>query len=104
MNGRYSIVVQKDSSPDRFSAGGLINQEIVPGKCRVIDVTLTENLWVIDDVVVIAYGTKKRFDMIGSVSKLKSDEMSLMQGGRFENSLCRLASVYVVNDGMPGSN
>lgn len=42
---------------------------------------------VIDDVVVIAYGTKKRRDMIGSVSKIKSEEMSLMQGGRFENSL-----------------
>ena len=96
MNGRYSIVVQKDSSPD--------NQEIVPGKRRVIDVTLTENSVVIDDVVVIAYGTKKRRDMIGSVSKIKSDEMSLMQGGRFENSLQGLASgVQVVNDGMPGS-
>lgn len=83
---------------------GFDNQEIVPGKRRVIDVTLTENSVVIDDVVVIAYGTKKRRDMIGSVSKIKSDEMSLMQGGRFENSLQGLASgVQVVNDGMPGS-
>ena len=104
MNGRYSIVVQKDSSPLRFSYMGFDNQEIVPGKRRVIDVTLTENSVVIDDVVVIAYGTKKRRDMIGSVSKIKSDEMSLMQGGRFENSLQGLASgVQVVNDGMPGS-
>lgn len=104
MNGRYSIVIQKDSSPLRFSYMGFDNQEIVPGKRRVIDVTLTENSVVIDDVVVIAYGTKKRRDMIGSVSKIKSDEMSLMQGGRFENSLQGLASgVQVVNDGMPGS-
>ena len=104
MNGRYSIVVQKDSSPLRFSYMGFDNQEIVPGKRRVIDVTLTENSVVIDDVVVIAYGTKKRRDMIGSVSKIKSDEMSLMQGGRFENSFQGLASgVQVVNDGMPGS-
>lgn len=104
MNGRYSIVVQKDSSPLRFSYMGFDNQDIVPGKRRVIDVTLTENSVVIDDVVVIAYGTKKRRDMIGSVSKIKSDEMSLMQGGRFENSLQGLASgVQVVNDGMPGS-
>ena len=104
MNGRYSIVVQKDSSPLRFSYMGFDNQEIVPGKRRVIDVTLTENSVVIDDVVVIAYGTKKRRDMIGSVAKIKSDEMSLMQGGRFENSLQGLASgVQVVNDGMPGS-
>ena len=57
MNGRYSIVVQKDSSPLRFSYMGFDNQEIVPGKRRVIDVTLTENSVVIDDVVVIAYGT-----------------------------------------------
>ena len=104
MNGRYSIVVQKDSSPLRFSYMGFDNQEIVPGKRRVIDVTLTENSVVIDDVVVIAYGTKKRRELIGSVSKIKSDEMSLMQGGRFENSLQGLASgVQVVNDGMPGS-
>ena len=67
-------------------------------------VTVDRNSVVIDDVVVIAYGTKKRRDMIGSVSKIKSDEMSLMQGGRFENSLQGLASgVQVVNDGMPGS-
>ncbi|MDE6988286.1 MAG: SusC/RagA family TonB-linked outer membrane protein, partial [Bacteroides acidifaciens] len=104
MNGRYSIVVQKDSSPLRFSYMGFDNKEIVPGKNRVVDVILTENSVVIDDVVVIAYGTKKRRDMIGSVSKIKSDEMSLMQGGRFENSLQGLASgVQVVNDGMPGS-
>lgn len=104
MNGRYSIAVQKESSPLRFSYMGFDNQEIIPGKRRVIDVVLTESSVVIDDVVVIAYGTKKRRDMIGSVSKIKSDEMSLMQGGRFENSLQGLASgVQVVNDGMPGS-
>ena len=104
MNGRYSIAVQKESSSLRFSYMGFDNQEIVPGKRRVIDVILTENSVVIDDVVVIAYGTKKRRDMIGSVSKIKSEEMSLMQGGRFENSLQGLASgVQVVNDGMPGS-
>lgn len=104
MNGRYSIAVQKESSSLRFSYMGFDNQEIVPGKRRVIDVILMENSVVIDDVVVIAYGTKKRRDMIGSVSKIKSEEMSLMQGGRFENSLQGLASgVQVVNDGMPGS-
>ena len=84
MNGRYSIVVQKDSSPLRFSYMGFDNQEIVPGKRRVIDVTLTENSVVIDDVVVIAYGTKKRRDMIGSVSfimnvEFKSSLFSLLR-------------------------
>ena len=48
---------------------GLIIRKLFGGKRRVIDVTLTENSVVIDDVVVIAYGTKKRRDMIGSVSK-----------------------------------
>ena len=38
MNGRYSIAVQKESSSLRFSYMGFDNQEIVPGKRRVIDV------------------------------------------------------------------
>ena len=35
MNGRYSIVVQKDSSPLRFSYMGFDNQEIVERSCEI---------------------------------------------------------------------
>ena len=104
INGQYSIGVSNTATPLRFSYIGYDEQEIVPGETRVLNIVMKESSVMVDDVIVIAYGTKKRRDMIGSVSKIKSEEMPLMQGGRFENSLQGLASgIQVVNDGMPGS-
>ena len=54
--------------------------------------------------MVIAYGTKKKRDVIGSVTKVKSDDLVLSTGGRFENALQgKAAGVQIVNDGIAGN-
>ena len=43
----------------------------IAGKTR-LDVTLQEDTQVIDDVTIVAYGAKRKQDLVGSVSKVSS--------------------------------
>jgi len=56
-----------------FSAVGYAKQEITVGSKTVINVTMTEDLQQLNEVVVVGYGTQKRKDLTGSISSVKGD-------------------------------
>ena len=49
-------------------------QEIKPGSENTLDVKLKEDSKVLDEVVVVGYGTARRKDLAGSVSSLKMED------------------------------
>lgn len=104
LDGNYVIKLSNEKSHLIFKYMGYTDQVVNPTGRTTIHISMAEDAVMLEETVVIAYGTKKRRDMIGSVAKIKSGEMVNMQGGRFENALQgRAAGVQVVNDGMPGS-
>lgn len=76
----------------------------VKGKTQ-IDVTLQEDAAMMEDVVVVGYGTMKKRDLSGSVSQIKSDD--LMKGGAADVAhglQGKIAGVQVQqSDGSPGA-
>jgi len=76
----------------------------IRGKER-IDVTLLEDTQVMEEVVVVGYGTMKKRDLSGSISQIKSEE--LLQGGQTNVAMGlqgKIAGVDVKqSDGAPGS-
>lgn len=71
-----------------------------------MDVTLEEATELLDDVVVIGYGTVKKDDATGSVSAIKPDELSKGITTSAQDMLAgKVAGVSVTsNDGAPGSS
>jgi TonB-dependent SusC/RagA subfamily outer membrane receptor len=74
-NGRYSITVTGNDAVLVYSFLGFAPQEIKVGARAVIDVTLKESVKIIDEVVVVGYGTQKKRDLTGAVSSVKVAEM-----------------------------
>lgn len=76
-DGKYSIApkdVQKDIL--QFSFIGFDTKEIQISGESVINVKLTSSTLQIDEVVAVGYGTVKKRDLTGSVSSVKSDEIT----------------------------
>jgi|WetSurSiteA1Bulk_404760.scaffolds.fasta_scaffold05009_2 TonB-dependent starch-binding outer membrane protein SusC len=76
-NGNYQINVENpDNAILEFSFVGFVTEEYPAGNESIIDVTLDEDVTTLDELVVIGYGTVKKRDLTGSVSSIKSSEIT----------------------------
>jgi len=105
INGKYSI----KASPKQvlvFSFIGMNSQEIaVPADSKVLDVVLAENAVLMQEVVVVGYGTQKKSVTTGSIGGVKSKDIEKIPNGRIEQALQgRVSGVTIAaNSGQPGS-
>ncbi len=69
-----------------------------------IQISLTPLNNELNEVLVVAYGTQERRDVIGAVSKTKLDDVKAIPGGSFESQLQgKIAGVQITtNTGVPG--
>ncbi|WP_166963813.1 SusC/RagA family TonB-linked outer membrane protein [Yeosuana marina] len=75
-DGNYSIKVNNNSAVLVFSYVGYITKEISVESQSVINVILEVDASALDEVVVVGYGTTKKSDITGSVSSVKSEELT----------------------------
>ncbi len=87
-----------------FSYVGYQDQEIIVGNKTAINVLLVISQKILDDVVVIGYGTQKKKNVTGAVSRLKNDNFNERAITRVDQALVgQLAGVTVKqNTGIPG--
>ncbi|MFK7951146.1 MAG: SusC/RagA family TonB-linked outer membrane protein [Saprospiraceae bacterium] len=104
-DGTYSIQVPNGETVLVFSYIGLKPQEILVGTQTSITVVLKENSSVLDEVIVVGYGTQKRSNISGSVGVVTAEEITEAPILRVEQALQgRAAGVQVAqNSGAPGS-
>ncbi|MDR0699791.1 MAG: TonB-dependent receptor [Tannerella sp.] len=67
LDGKYVIHVS-EGAVLLISYIGYVSQEVTVGNQRVINVTLDEDIRIMDEVVVIGYGTVKRANLTGAIS------------------------------------
>ena len=82
-------------------------EQTVPVNGRsAIDFVMVEDAQVLEDVVVVAYGTQKREAVTGSVSSVKGETLASAPVTSVENALSgKLAGVAIsANSGQPGAN
>jgi TonB-linked SusC/RagA family outer membrane protein len=104
INGKYTLNA-RSSDVLVFSMVGYLNKEVPVNNQSVINVQLSEDNRLLNEVVVVGYGTQKRKDITGSVATVKAsdfkdqpidDPISALQG--------RIAGVNVVeSSGQPGA-
>jgi len=104
-DGNYSIVVI-DNATLVFSYLGFITKEVAVSGQSNVNVSLEEDVNALEEVVVVGYGTTKKSDITGSVSSVKSEELSAFPVLSAEQALQgRAAGVAVQsnNGGEPGA-
>lgn len=107
VNGNYSLKVN-DASKDVlvFSYVGMTSQEVKVDGRNVVNVTLKVDSKVLDEVVVVGYGTVKRKDLTGSVTSVNSKELSKVPTSDVTQALAgRMAGVQIQqSEGGPGAS
>ncbi len=106
-DGSYKISV---ADPDKailvFSFIGMNSKEVPVRNQSVINITLEESLYELEEVVAVGYGSVKRKDLTGSVSSANVAELSKAPVSDVAQALAgRVAGVMVTqSDGEPGAN
>ena len=75
--GKFSLDVS-DNAILEISYIGYMPQNVKITNQRSLNVTMKEDSQTLDELVVIGYGTVKKSDLTGSVSSVKSDEITKM--------------------------
>ncbi|MDR0348274.1 MAG: TonB-dependent receptor [Tannerella sp.] len=88
-----------------FSYLGMHQQEVPVNGRTTINVTLEEDAKLIDEVVVVGYGTMKKSDLTGSVGTVTTEELTQLSTVDIGQAIAgRVAGVDVIsNSGAPGS-
>ncbi len=87
-----------------FSYVGFINQEIAVTNNTTVNVILQASTRVMDEVVVIGYGTASKRDLTGSITKIAGKEVADKPNTNPIASLqSKVAGLSVVNNGTPGA-
>ncbi len=104
INGKYSIDVQNENNVLVFSFIGFVQQKVTVGNKTVINVIMTEELSALDEVVVVGYGVQKKVNLTGSISTVRSENITSIPTQTVAQAIMGKASgVFIKNtNGQPG--
>lgn len=106
-DGKYAIQVPvKGNTTLVFTYIGYEQREISVGDKGILNLTLGEDSKVLNDVVVIGYGSVNKKDLTGAVGSVNMKDLQKAPVKSFDEALAgRVAGVQVAsNDGQPGSS
>jgi TonB-linked SusC/RagA family outer membrane protein len=104
-DGRYTLKASGNSVLV-FSFTGYISQEIAVQNRTSIDVQLMASEKVVDEVVIVGYGTQKKVTLTGSVASVNVGELKQSSTANLSNSLAGRLTGLVAQQlsGKPGSD
>ena len=102
IDGTYTMTLEK-SDVIVVSCIGYATKEITVGNQSTIDVILSEDTRLLDEVVVVGYGTQKKSDVSGSVTTVSGDKLTKMPTANAEAALQGMAPGLAVNFGSGGA-
>ncbi len=104
LDGNYSITVASDAVL-QFSSIGYSDLEVEVQNRSLINVVLNESSEILDEAVLIGYGTVTKRSVSTAVSSIKADKISEMPNSNLAQSLVGMSSgIYLQQtDGSPGS-
>ena len=106
IEGNFTIEnVPSSASMVRVSYVGMTTQEVHILRGKPMKVVLVEDGVILDEAIVVAYGTAKKSSFTGSAAVVKSDEIGKIQTSNAANALTgKMAGVQLTNaSGQPGA-
>ena len=105
LDGNYSISVADAGAVLVFSYTGYATQEVAVGADNMINVSLSTDAAILDEIVVVGYTTRKRGEVTGSVSTLGGEAIQKTANLDVTKSLAGKIPGLIISDrgGYPGS-
>lgn len=104
LDGDYILTNVASNAVLVFSSIGFDTQEIPVNGKTVINVELKESTELLEEVVVIGYGTVKKSDLTSSISTVKGEEITQTVTGNAMDALQgKVNGVQVASGGGPGT-
>jgi len=105
LDGKYTVSVPDQDAILVFSFMGFRDQEIPVNGISTLNVSMEESIEMLDEVMVIAYGTTRKASFTGSAAVVSGGEINKIPVSSFEKALVgNIAGVQVSNTtGQPGS-
>ena len=105
LDGRFSLTVPAGSVLQFISVGFETVEKTVNVGGDLGNVTMPTEHTVLDQVVVIGYGSQKKVDLTGSVAIVDADEMKKVSHSNISTMLeGKVAGVQITSDGQPGAD
>lgn len=103
IDGRYTINVDAKGTLT-FSYVGYETQSVKVDGRQLVDVVLSENKSVLDEVVVVGYGVVKKSDLTSSISTVKGEKITEVTTGNPMDALQgKVNGVQISSGGGPGT-
>jgi TonB-linked SusC/RagA family outer membrane protein len=104
IDGKYTIQAPEKNGVLVFSFIGYVTQKVIYTGQLVVDIKLANETKLMDEVVVVGYGSQKKINVTGSVATISGDEMKSLPVKDIGTALMgRLPGIVAVNQGgVPG--
>ena len=86
-DGKFTLPISDSNATLTISYIGFISQDVALNERREVSVVLLENEDMLDEVVVIGYGSVRKSDLTGSVSSISSEEITQLPTIRIDDAL-----------------
>jgi TonB-linked SusC/RagA family outer membrane protein len=104
--GNFTLTVPNGNGALVFSFIGHVTQEVAINNRSTINVTLATDTKMMEEAVVVGYGTVKKSDLTGAVSSVKAEQLAAYPAvGTVQALQGRAAGVQIqANNGDPGAS
>ena len=105
IDGNFQISVPSNAVLVVSYVGYQDKEVAVRGRAIIEQIQLNADETILDQVVVVGYGTQKKADLTGSVSIVNADEMKKVSHSNISSMLeGKVAGVQITSDGQPGAD
>lgn len=105
LDGHFQLSVPANATLIVSYIGYKDHEVAVRGRAIIEKIQLESDDRVLDQVVVVGYGTQKKVDLTGSVAIVNADEMKKVSNSNISTMLeGKIAGVQITSDGQPGAD
>ena len=105
LDGFFSLSVPADATLQFISVGFETLEIAVGGRADLGTIVMKVENTLLDQVVVVGYGSQRKVDLTGSVAIVDADEMKKVSHSNISTMLeGKVAGVQITSDGQPGAD
>ncbi|HLU84509.1 MAG TPA: carboxypeptidase-like regulatory domain-containing protein, partial [Vicingaceae bacterium] len=102
-DGRYTLSNVASNATLVISYVGYVTQRVAVNGQTTINITLSEDLQALDEVVVVGYGAQTRAAVTGAITTVKTEEIAAVPVANAMEALQGRAAGLTIINGAPGS-
>ncbi len=105
IDGNFQIDAASNATLVISYVGYKDREVAVRGRAQIDPIQMEADSHMLDQVVVVGYGTQKKADLTGSVSIVNADELKRVSNSNISTMLeGKVAGVQITSDGQPGAD